>query len=63
LADYKTFRLKSSELDSPKKSGSDHSEWRHILDKSLDQNGNPVINLSREDAESASLQIVLEQGP
>ncbi|MYN20304.1 hypothetical protein GTP81_26540 [Rugamonas sp. FT107W] len=55
--------LVEKKLGRPKKSGSDHSEWRYILDKSLNQNGNPVINLSREDAESASLQIVLEQGP
>lgn len=50
-------------LGLPKKSGSDHLTWRYSLDKSLNQNGNPVINLSREDAESASLQIALEQGP
>ncbi len=50
-------------LGRPKKSGSDHLEWRYSRDKFLNQNGNPVVNLSREDGESASLQIVLEQGP
>ncbi|RFP14157.1 hypothetical protein D0T25_22015 [Duganella sp. BJB488] len=50
-------------LGVPKKGGSDHLALRYSLDKSLNQNGNPVINLSREDAESASLQIALEQGP
>lgn len=55
--------LVEKKLGRPKKSGSDYSEWRYSIDKALNQSGNPVINLSRADAQSASLQIALEQGP
>lgn len=54
--------LVEKRLGRPKKAGSDYSEWRYSRDKALNQNGNPVINLSRTDAQSASLQIALEQG-
>ncbi|RFP08416.1 MULTISPECIES: hypothetical protein [unclassified Duganella] len=55
--------LVEKKLGRPKKGGSDYSEWRYSLDKALNQSGNPVINLSRADTQSASLQIALEQGP
>ncbi|GJJ05373.1 hypothetical protein RugamoR64_59110 [Duganella rhizosphaerae] len=55
--------LVEKKLGRPKKGGSDYSEWRYSLDKALNRNGNPVITLSRTDAQSASLQIALEQGP
>ena len=55
--------LVEKKLGRPKKGGSDYSEWRYSFDKALNRNGNPVITLSRTDAQSASLQIALEQGP
>jgi hypothetical protein len=55
--------LVEEKLGRPQKSGNGYSEWHYSLDKALNQSGNPVINLSRTDTHSASLQIALEQGP
>jgi hypothetical protein len=44
--------------------GKDFVEWRYAADKALNENGNPVINLSRDKVDhSASFAIALEQGP
>ena len=44
--------------------GKDFLEWRHSSDKTLNEVGNAVINLSRDASDnSASLHVALEQGP
>lgn len=46
------------------KTGVDYAAWPYASDKVLNQNGNPVINLSRSTAEkTSSFQLALEQGP